>query len=439
MSVTSIPQLPFDVKEIAGLANFACRARLAVTGREKLRRTGDLAMVLLARDIAPNSRDEVLRDLHCPVYQCCTGGELGRFFGLENCRMVGIRRSSIADGLKAKLSSCRLTPPPRFSSCPKVAVLGASGIGAYHAAWWELDGAQVVAILGATPESAGKTAENLATRLKHGRPNHYCSLEELLEKEQPEIVDICLPEAMHHTAITAALKHKCAVICEKPLFYNPELPSVEIYALAQEALSPALQGKGYFGLCSQYYLMARKCRSMCLEALQQCSTLELTLHAPLKHHPAGAESAWMDLAPHLIAALQAISPACRIDHETLKLEREEESSKMVVSFQAKPASEDAAPMQCRIEVQHLPEDSPDSRTRKMIIDGCDFQCLGARDESGVFQAQLVKDGAMPGVICRDFLRETLRAFRNGKATISPLEALENLQMLLKIREMAFNK
>lgn len=45
----------------------------------------------------------------------------------------------------------------------------------------------------------------------------YESLEEMLTKEELEVVDVCLPTYLHKDAAVAALKAGCHVICEKPM------------------------------------------------------------------------------------------------------------------------------------------------------------------------------------------------------------------------------
>ncbi|MCC6486037.1 MAG: hypothetical protein IT364_00925, partial [Candidatus Hydrogenedentes bacterium] len=72
----------------------------------------------------------------------------------------------------------------------RVAVLGASGIGKHHAKWWALEGAHVCAIAGSSEASVCKTAAGLQELFGFcGRG--YGSVEALLERERPNIVDVC--------------------------------------------------------------------------------------------------------------------------------------------------------------------------------------------------------------------------------------------------------
>lgn len=44
----------------------------------------------------------------------------------------------------------------------------------------------------------------------------YISIEELLEKDQPDFIDICVPPDRHYEIIEKAVRYKTGIICEKP-------------------------------------------------------------------------------------------------------------------------------------------------------------------------------------------------------------------------------
>ncbi len=48
-------------------------------------------------------------------------------------------------------------------------------------------------------------------------PNGYTNIEEMLEKEQPDMVSVCSPNRFHADQAIAALKQGCHVLCEKPM------------------------------------------------------------------------------------------------------------------------------------------------------------------------------------------------------------------------------
>jgi len=83
-------------------------------------------------------------------------------------------------------------------------------------------GAEVVAILGSSPESAACTAAKLAR--EYGdlgvNPKPFASLDELLA-EDLDAVAIATPHHLHQEAMLRALLAGLYVFCEKPLFWSP--------------------------------------------------------------------------------------------------------------------------------------------------------------------------------------------------------------------------
>ncbi len=97
----------------------------------------------------------------------------------------------------------------------RVAILGAGKIGKYHVKEFSALGAEVVAILGSTRESASKTAEGLKNEFNiNVRPYH--KIEELIKWERLDAVSICTPPEMHESQIRLCLENNLHVICEKP-------------------------------------------------------------------------------------------------------------------------------------------------------------------------------------------------------------------------------
>ena len=128
----------------------------------------------------------------------------------------------------------------RSLRAPRVAVLGASGIGRFHVRELGRAGAHVVAILGSRPESAAATADALrATYGVEALALHR--LEDLLALEL-DAVSIATPHELHYEQTLAALRSGLAVSCEKPLFWEPgltastvetRLDALESYGAAQ--------------------------------------------------------------------------------------------------------------------------------------------------------------------------------------------------------------
>src|SRR3989344_4948161 len=100
-----------------------------------------------------------------------------------------------------------------------VAVLGASGIGKFHAREFERAGADVAVILGSSQNSAEQTAA--ALHAAYGfRPRAYADLEALLEVESLDAVSICTPRGLHYDQARRCLAAGLHVLCEKPVVHN---------------------------------------------------------------------------------------------------------------------------------------------------------------------------------------------------------------------------
>lgn len=105
-----------------------------------------------------------------------------------------------------------------------VAIIGLGNISNAHIpAWREIENTQIVAVCDIRSELFEKVPEARSY-------TNYC---ELLEKEQVDIVDICLPTFLHVEVSLAALKKGIHVLCEKPISLNPEDAQL-LYRTAQE-------------------------------------------------------------------------------------------------------------------------------------------------------------------------------------------------------------
>lgn len=114
----------------------------------------------------------------------------------------------------------------------RVALLGTGFIANIHMESYTrfVHDAQVVAVYGRNLQKAQAFAE------EHGIPAAYSDVDELLAKEKIEVVDICLPNYLHHEVClkaAAAMKH---VIVEKPLAVTLEQADEMIEACKSRGL-----------------------------------------------------------------------------------------------------------------------------------------------------------------------------------------------------------
>lgn len=106
----------------------------------------------------------------------------------------------------------------------KVGLVGAGGISKSHIQAWEtLDFAKLVAVCDMRPENLAPFED------KHC----YTDLDEMLEREELDILDICVPTFAHVACAKKAMERGIHVLCEKPLSLNPEDAHL-LYGLARE-------------------------------------------------------------------------------------------------------------------------------------------------------------------------------------------------------------
>lgn len=93
----------------------------------------------------------------------------------------------------------------------KVGIVGCGGISRAHVAGWKkLDDVEIVAICDIRQEMMDK----------YPGYRQYLQYEDMLEKEELDIVDICLPTYLHADYAIMAMEHDINVICEKPISLN---------------------------------------------------------------------------------------------------------------------------------------------------------------------------------------------------------------------------
>ncbi len=93
----------------------------------------------------------------------------------------------------------------------KVCIIGAGFIAAAHAAGYE---AVPQAELCGIADIRAEAAKSLAAAY---RCRAYTDAREMLEKEKPDAVSVCVPTHLHREAVCLALEAGADVLCEKPL------------------------------------------------------------------------------------------------------------------------------------------------------------------------------------------------------------------------------
>ncbi len=91
-------------------------------------------------------------------------------------------------------------------------MIGAGFFGGHQAeAWTRIPQARITAVADPIPEKAREFADQWQI------PNAYMDVEEMLEREQPDFVDIATRPDSHRQLVQIAAQHGIHVICQKPM------------------------------------------------------------------------------------------------------------------------------------------------------------------------------------------------------------------------------
>jgi len=184
----------------------------------------------------------------------------------------------------------------------KVIIVGArrrrQGIGEFLASAFSVTGAEVTAVVGTTPETAGLAQANLLAH--HGiKCAAYSSLATALEKEAPDIVAICTPFESHLEQLKLVLAAGAHCLCEKPLIWG--MGSRNIPETTQ-IIEGFIHNKRYLSLVTQWpYTLTSFYEIYPGLKNQPVSDFEMTL-SPIRPGP----DMVLDAAPHIISMLQAL-------------------------------------------------------------------------------------------------------------------------------------
>ncbi|MCZ8516909.1 Gfo/Idh/MocA family oxidoreductase [Paenibacillus filicis] len=107
----------------------------------------------------------------------------------------------------------------------RFAVIGAGVIAPYHArAVAHHPEAELVAVADIVPDKARRLAE------EYGIPNVYTDYKEMLQRDDIDVVSVCVPSGLHAEAAIAVAEAGKHILCEKPLDITSEQMSRMIAA-----------------------------------------------------------------------------------------------------------------------------------------------------------------------------------------------------------------
>ncbi len=307
----------------------------------------------------------------------------------------------------------------------KVAVVGARGIGRFHANWWRVEGAHVCAFVGTTAESVAKTREMLHE--SYGiEAKGYTDCDEMLEEEKPHIVDVCSPPPFHYAHVRKALDAGSHVLCEKPFVYDSALPHDALREQAQELVHLASRNSLLLGLCTQYSLGAYMFRELFYNArgVEPIRLYLGHLETPAKGRPADPERTWVDLSPHALSVLQELAPMGRLVEDTIRTQFH--------GYEATAQFEIINALGRRVfcEVCGKNTTQEPANVRRFEINGFSMAVDAQRDAEGQFSAKIISSDEE--VEYPDMMRLLIREFLVGRCVSGGETALANLDWMLRI-------
>jgi hypothetical protein len=101
------------IQPVERLFAFVLRSRILIIGRDTLARSKSrLHFVLITHDLSENSRLEILAEFaHYPVVQHYTQQDLETLFRIKGAKVVGFKKSGLAQSIYAELKQYRVNNP----------------------------------------------------------------------------------------------------------------------------------------------------------------------------------------------------------------------------------------------------------------------------------------------------------------------------------------
>ena len=317
---------------------------------------------------------------------------------------------------------------------PKVAIIGARGIGRFHGRWFSIVGCDVVAFVGTSEESVGGTATEMEALFGFdGRG--YVDCLSMLDRERPDIVVVSSPHACHTDHALIAARFGAHVYCEKPLVWDEAVSADENVSRAA-AMVEAVERKGLlFGVNTQYAATVPLLRRFYEEIrgpLETVEEVEMHLTAKVRGRDDEGESIWVDMGAHPLSVVMGLLGEVTVLPETLDVGVSHRD--VTAAFSVHPKGEPERKARVRIRVGRVEADKADL-PRSVTINGLTFTLGGRRDSEGVFRAVLGVGEREEEV--EDFMHTSVAAFvaavrGDGDVIVDGRAGLENQRLLAAV-------
>lgn len=312
----------------------------------------------------------------------------------------------------------------------RVAILGASGIGKNHAAWFAKNGCDVVAFAGSASEKVEATREVLQARLGYA-PGGYTDISQLLQSESPDAVCISTPPRLHFEHAQMCLQAGVHTLCEKPLVHDPRLTSEVLQKQAQELCDAADARDVLLGTQMQYAFAAAKICEMAQVSPDEIETFVMEMETKNLKPGRSHETIWVELAPHPLSVLQRVAPGAQLVESSIECKIGDQETDAEFSVQRANGS----PIRARLTVRCNPETS--SPLRRFTLNGSAVDCAGRKNQNGDFLTY-ISDGEteieMPDLV--DILIANFAAACKGQEPlfVTGKDGAQNIEWMLKILE-----
>ena len=357
---------------------------------------------------------------------------------MEPAPAIALADGSASNGEAMELADASEGEPQRRTPkvAPRVAILGASGIGKNHARWFDKHGCQVVGFLGTSEDSTSQTEADLSADFDfQGRG--YSDLGELLANEKPDIVCVATPPHLHFNGVLQSLEAGAHVLCEKPLVYAPTRKFRENRDGAKELVKVAAKKKLTLGTQLQYGAATPILCKLAGLAPTEVGDFAMELETPNPQAPRDPHELWIDLGPHPISIAQMLAgPGAKLAEETVTFEPFEDDDKTEVLARFSIVCADGRLLMVRAVVRGLRGEIARKPRRRFSFNGHAVSYAPLQSRKGGFQAQFVAPDGYASVYADpvDYLiGDFLRACRTGEAPlISGDFGRENLEWMLKV-------
>ncbi len=315
----------------------------------------------------------------------------------------------------------------------RVAIIGARGIGKFHANWHTLAGAEVVAFVGTSPESCEKVAETLVKTMGFSGRG-YWNIDEMLHRERPQVVDVCSPPEFHKENSLKALESGAHVLCEKPFVWDDSKSYGELISDAEEMVDKASEKRLFLGICTQY-VAAKPCYMKVYRELKgepkKVESFFMHIESKEKGRDRSPGEIWTDLAPHPLSLLMDCVPGGEIAPGTISVEAAGREVRTVFDF---ISSEGEV---CETDI--ITGGVEGSPIRKFGINGLVVDNVGRPNRNGVYESLIVYGDR--NWEFRDFMHTTVSHFDSvvfsgeGRPLTTGNEAIENLKMQIEVMKV----